>query len=80
MVPPSDVTAIVNTGDDIVLHGLQISPDLDTVTYTLADAIDRERGWGLGGETWAAMDAPLGTASSCVARSAERPRTTCLAA
>src|SRR3954447_1715590 len=57
VVPPSDVTAIVNTGDDIVLHGLHISPDLDTVTYTLADAIDRERGWGLGGETWAAMDA-----------------------
>jgi LPPG:FO 2-phospho-L-lactate transferase len=56
VVPPADVTAVVNTGDDIVLHGLHISPDLDTVTYTLADAIDRERGWGLGGETWQAME------------------------
>jgi LPPG:FO 2-phospho-L-lactate transferase len=57
VVPPGDVTAIVNTGDDVVLHGLHISPDLDTVTYTLAGAIDAERGWGLGGETWNAMDA-----------------------
>jgi LPPG:FO 2-phospho-L-lactate transferase len=51
------VTAVVNTGDDTVLHGLAISPDLDTVTYTLAGAIDHERGWGLAGETWAAMTA-----------------------
>ena len=57
VVDPGDVTAIVNTGDDIVLHGLAISPDLDTVTYTLAGAIDPERGWGLAGETWAAMEA-----------------------
>jgi LPPG:FO 2-phospho-L-lactate transferase len=56
-VPQEDVTAVVNTGDDIVLHGLHISPDLDTVTYTLAEAIDPERGWGLAGETWAAMGA-----------------------
>jgi LPPG:FO 2-phospho-L-lactate transferase len=52
---PSDVTAIVNTGDDLVLHGLAISPDLDTITYTLAGAISAERGWGLEGETWNAM-------------------------
>jgi len=52
---PSELTAIVNTGDDLVLHGLEISPDLDTVTYTLAGAIDPERGWGLAGETWQAM-------------------------
>ena len=55
VVDPSLVTAIVNTGDDTVLHGLSISPDLDTVTYTLAEAIDPERGWGLVGETWTAM-------------------------
>ncbi|HEY7627072.1 MAG TPA: 2-phospho-L-lactate transferase [Ilumatobacteraceae bacterium] len=54
---PSATVAIVNTGDDTVLHGLAISPDLDTVTYTLAEAIDRERGWGLAGETWTAMEA-----------------------
>jgi LPPG:FO 2-phospho-L-lactate transferase len=57
VVAPTDVTAIVNTGDDTVLHGLAISPDLDTVTYTLAAAIDPERGWGLAGETWGAMAA-----------------------
>jgi LPPG:FO 2-phospho-L-lactate transferase len=57
VVPPRDVTAIVNVADDTVLHGLYISPDLDTITYTLAGAIDPERGWGLAGETWTAMDA-----------------------
>ena len=55
VVPPGDVTAIVNVGDDLVLHGLHISPDLDTVTYTLAGAINPETGWGLAGETWQAM-------------------------
>ncbi len=55
--PPADLTAIVNVGDDVELHGLHISPDLDTVTYTVAGAIDPERGWGLAGETWHAMEA-----------------------
>ena len=40
-----------------MLHGLTICPDLDTITYTLAEAIDPERGWGLAGETWHAMEA-----------------------
>ena len=57
VVEPHRVVAVVNTGDDAVLHGLHVSPDLDTVTYTLAGAISRERGWGLEGETWAAMAA-----------------------
>ncbi|MDW3216454.1 MAG: 2-phospho-L-lactate transferase [Ilumatobacteraceae bacterium] len=56
-VTPSEVTAVVNTGDDTELHGLAISPDIDTITYTLAEAIDPERGWGLAGETWRAMEA-----------------------
>ena len=56
-VEPSSVTVIVNTGDDTELHGLTICPDLDTVTYTLGGAIDAERGWGLSGETWRAMEA-----------------------
>ena len=47
---------MVNTGDDCSLHGLAISPDLDTITYTLAGAIDPDRGWGLVGETWRAME------------------------
>jgi LPPG:FO 2-phospho-L-lactate transferase len=57
-VHPADHTiGVVNTGDDTVLHGLSISPDIDTVTYTLAAAIDPERGWGLRDETWRAMGA-----------------------
>jgi len=43
-------------GDDMVLHGLSISPDLDTVTYTLAGLDNRETGWGVAGESWAVMD------------------------
>jgi LPPG:FO 2-phospho-L-lactate transferase len=57
VVPATDVTAVVNTGDDTVLHGLHVSPDVDTVIYTLADAVDAERGWGLAGESWRVMDA-----------------------
>ena len=49
---PADVTAMVNVGDDFTLHGLHISPDLDTVTYTLAEQINTETGWGRAGETW----------------------------
>jgi LPPG:FO 2-phospho-L-lactate transferase len=47
-----DVTAIINTGDDVSMHGLRICPDLDSVMYTLGGAIDTERGWGRAGETW----------------------------
>jgi LPPG:FO 2-phospho-L-lactate transferase len=54
-VPPAEVTAVVNVGDDTVLHGLSISPDLDTVVYTVAGAIDPDRGWGLRDESWQAM-------------------------
>ena len=49
------LTVIVNTGDDLEVHGLHVSPDVDTVMYTLAGLADRERGWGLAGETWRAM-------------------------
>jgi LPPG:FO 2-phospho-L-lactate transferase len=54
--PPERVTVIGNTADDVVLHGLHVSPDLDTVTYTLAGAVNDSTGWGLTGETWSAMD------------------------
>ncbi len=56
VLPPADITAIVNVGDDMVLHGLHISPDLDTVTYTLAGMDNRDTGWGVAGESWAVMD------------------------
>jgi LPPG:FO 2-phospho-L-lactate transferase len=49
---PHSLTAIVNTGDDITLHGLKISPDLDIVTYTLAAVIDPAKGWGFRAETF----------------------------
>ncbi len=52
----SELTVIVNTGDDLVLHGLAIWPDHDTVAYTLAGLDDAERGWGLANETWTVMD------------------------
>lgn len=47
-----EITAVVNTGDDIWLHGLRICPDLDTCMYTLGGGIDTERGWGRAGESW----------------------------
>ena len=57
VVPPHEIVAVVNTADDVVLHGLHISPDLDTVIYTLAGVHNTEAGWGLAGETWEAMEA-----------------------
>jgi LPPG:FO 2-phospho-L-lactate transferase len=57
VVPPADVYAIVNTADDDVFYGLSVSPDLDSVTYTLAGAANQAQGWGLEGETFAALDA-----------------------
>jgi LPPG:FO 2-phospho-L-lactate transferase len=57
IVDPADITVVANTGDDVVLHGLRISPDLDTLTYTLAGAINPDTGWGLAGESWHAMEA-----------------------
>ncbi len=56
VVPPEDVVAIVNTGDDFELHGLYISPDLDIVTCTLAGVINPEQGWGIAGDTLACME------------------------
>jgi LPPG:FO 2-phospho-L-lactate transferase len=48
----AEVTAVVNVGDDVTLHGLRICPDLDSVMYTLGGGADAERGWGRQGETW----------------------------
>jgi LPPG:FO 2-phospho-L-lactate transferase len=54
-LPPEDLTIIVNTGDDFEHYGLYISPDLDTVCYTLAGLANPETGWGRLGETWNAI-------------------------
>ena len=56
-VNPDDLLVVVNTGDDFLHLGLHVSPDLDTVMYTLAGVADPERGWGLAGETWNFMEA-----------------------
>jgi LPPG:FO 2-phospho-L-lactate transferase len=48
----AEVTAVVNVGDDVLMHGLKICPDLDSVLYTLGGGADRERGWGRANETW----------------------------
>jgi len=55
VIDPRGLTVIVNTGDDITLHGLKISPDLDIVTYTLAGIVDEAKGWGYRGETFHAL-------------------------
>ena len=52
----AEVTAVVNVGDDVRMHGLQICPDLDSVMYTLGGAADPGRGWGRVGETWVVKD------------------------
>ena len=56
IMDPRDLTVIVNTGDDAEIWGLHISPDLDTVSYTLGGMIDERKGWGLTGETFHALD------------------------
>jgi LPPG:FO 2-phospho-L-lactate transferase len=52
VLPPGDLTVIVNTGDDFTHYGLAISPDLDTVCYTLAGMVDEDKGWGLADDTF----------------------------
>lgn len=53
---PGELTVIVNTADDVVLHGLHVSPDLDTVLYTLAGLANPETGWGIAGDTFNSLD------------------------
>lgn len=57
LLSPEQLTIVVNTADDFEHLGLSISPDLDTLMYTLADLNNKELGWGLAGESWQAMDA-----------------------
>ena len=60
VVSPDDLLIVVNTGDDFEHLGLHISPDLDTVMYTLAGVADPDKGWGIAGETWTFMEALAG--------------------
>ncbi|MGH7608444.1 MAG: 2-phospho-L-lactate transferase [Candidatus Dormibacteria bacterium] len=54
--PEAELIVVGNTGDDFEVHGLHVSPDLDTVSYSLSGLGDWERGWGIRGETWAAQE------------------------
>ena len=56
VVPPEQITAVINVGDDFTLHGLAISPDIDTVTYTLAGQINPDTGWGRAEESWRVLE------------------------
>ncbi len=56
VMPPEDLTIISNTGDDIEMFGLHISPDIDIVAYTLSGLVDDERGWGIQGDTFDSLD------------------------
>jgi LPPG:FO 2-phospho-L-lactate transferase len=60
ILSPADLSVVVNTGDDFEHLGLHVSPDIDTVTYTLAGIANPEQGWGIAGETWSFMDALRG--------------------
>jgi len=56
LVPPEELVIVGNTGDDLELHGLHISPDLDIVMYTLAGIVDEAKGWGVSGDTFNCLD------------------------
>jgi LPPG:FO 2-phospho-L-lactate transferase len=55
-LPPGTLSVVVNTADDFTLWGLHISPDLDTVMYTLAGIANPETGWGVAGDTWQGLE------------------------
>ena len=57
LVPEEELIVIVNTGDNITLHGLYISPDTDIITYTLAGIVGEKKGWGIRGDTFSCLDA-----------------------
>jgi LPPG:FO 2-phospho-L-lactate transferase len=77
-VPAEAVSAVVNTGDDRIFYGLHVSPDLDIVTYTLAGRVDAERGWGLAGDSFAALEALGALGHETWFRLGDRDLATCL--
>ena len=56
IIEEEDLSVIVNTGDDLELFGLHISPDVDIVTYTLAGIVDEAKGWGVFGDTFHCLE------------------------
>lgn len=78
VVPPEAVVAVVNTGDDRRFYGVHVAPDLDIVTYTLGGVVDRERGFGLEGDTTAVIDALERFGHETWFRLGDRDLATCL--
>jgi LPPG:FO 2-phospho-L-lactate transferase len=78
VAPPETLSAIVNTGDDHEFYGVHVSPDLDIVTYTLADRVDREKGYGLAGDAFAVVDALARFGHETWFRLGDRDLATCL--
>ena len=74
--PDAEVTVVGNTGDDISLFGLHVSPDLDTVMYTLGGGIDEEQGWGRDGDTYTVLAelSAYGSGPACSATASPSPR------
>jgi LPPG:FO 2-phospho-L-lactate transferase len=72
VVEPSEITAIVNTGDDRIFYGVHVSPDLDIVTYTLAGRVDARRGYGLEADTYEMVDALGALGHECWFRLGDR--------
>jgi LPPG:FO 2-phospho-L-lactate transferase len=56
LIPPQNLVIVGNTGDDVELYGLHVSPDLDIVMYTLADIVDEAKGWGVSGDSFNCLD------------------------
>jgi len=77
-VPPAEITAIVNTGDDRSFYGVHVSPDLDIVTYTLAGRVDREKGYGLEGDSFAVVETLAAHGHESWFRLGDRDLATCL--
>ena len=78
VVPPRALTVIVNTGDDASFYGVHVSPDVDIVLYTLAGVVDRERGYGLAGDSFALVDALGGFGHETWFRLGDRDYAQCL--
>jgi len=78
VVPPEDVVAVVNTGDDREFYGVHVSPDLDIVTYTLAGQVDLQKGYGLAGDSFALVDALARFGHPTWFRLGDRDFATCL--
>jgi len=78
VVPPTEVVAVVNTGDDREFYGVHVSPDLDIVTYTLAGQVDAQKGYGLAGDSFGLVDALARFGHPTWFRLGDRDFATCL--